>query len=176
MEIIKVNHHNPNRSFGYLFDTNVWLYIYGPVAGSNAKKQRIYSNLLNSILERKAVIFITSLVLSEYINRVLRIGFQQWKDNGNYSADYKRDYRGTDDYKDNLADAIAQVEDILKITQRRPDDFNAMDINAILAAMSQSSDYNDSYLVKCCENANIKFVSDDRDIISINSTITVIQA
>lgn len=176
MEIIKVNQHNPNQSFGYLFDTNVWLYIYGPVAGSNAKKQRIYSNLLNSILERKAVIFITSLVLSEYINRVLRIGFQQWKDNGNYSADYKRDYRGTDDYKDNLADAIAQVEDILKITQRRPDDFNAMDINAILAAMSQSSAYNDSYLVKCCENANIKFVSDDRDIISINSPITVIQA
>lgn len=176
MEIIKVSQHNPNQSFGYLFDTNVWLYIYGPVAGSNAKKQRIYSNLLNSILERKAVIFITSLVLSEYINRVLRIGFQQWKDNGNYSADYKRDYRSTDDYKDNLADAIAQVEDILKITQRRPDDFNAMDINAILAAMSQSSDYNDSYLVKCCENANIKFVSDDRDIISINSPITVIQA
>ena len=176
MEIIKVNQHNPNQSFGYLFDTNVWLYIYGPVAGSNAKKQRIYSNLLNSILERKAVIFITSLVLSEYINRVLRIGFQQWKDNGNYSADYKHDYRATDDYKDNLADAIAQVEDILKITQRRPDDFNAMDINAILAAMSQSSDYNDSYLVKCCENANIKFVSDDRDIISINSPITVIQA
>lgn len=176
MEIIKVNQHNPNQSFGYLFDTNVWLYIYGPVAGSNAKKQRIYSNLLNSILERKAVIFITSLVLSEYINRVLCIGFQQWKDNGNYSADYKRDYRGTDDYKDNLADAIAQVEDILKITQRRPDDFNAIDINAILAAMSQSSDYNDSYLVKCCENANIKFVSDDRDIISINSPITVIQA
>lgn len=82
----------------------------------------------------------------------------------------------TDDYKDTLADAIAQVEDILKITQRRPDDFNAMDINAILAAMSQSFDYNDSYLVKCCENTNIKFVSDDRDIISINSPITVIQA
>lgn len=176
MKIIKVNQHNPNQSFGYLFDTNVWLYIYGPVAGSNAKKQQIYSNLLNSILERKAVIFITSLVLSEYINRVLRIGFQQWKNNGNYSADYKRDYRRTDDYKDTLADAIAQVEDILKITQRRPDDFNAMDINAILAAMSQSSDYNDSYLVKCSENANIKFVSDDRDIISINSPITVIQA
>lgn len=176
MKIIKVNQHNPNQSFGYLFDTNVWLYIYGPVAGSNAKKQQIYSNLLNSILERKAVIFITSLVLSEYINRVLRIGFQQWKNNGNYNADYKRDYRRTDDYKDTLADAIAQVEDILKITQRRPDDFNAMDINAILAAMSQSSDYNDSYLVKCCENTNIKFVSDDRDIISINSPITVIQA
>lgn len=100
MEIIKANQHNPNRSFGYLFDTNVWLYIYGPVAGSNAKKQRIYSNLLNSIIERRAVIFITSLVLSEYINRVLRIGFQQWKDNGNYSADYKRDYRSTNNYKD----------------------------------------------------------------------------
>ena len=79
-------------------------------------------------------------------------------------------------HEDTLADAIAQVEDILKITQRRPDDFNAMDINAILAAMSQSSYYNDSYLVKCCENANIKFVSDDKDIITINSPITVIQA
>lgn len=177
MVTVKASDHQPNQAYSYLFDTNIWLYIYGPVAGSQQRKQRVYSNLLHTILDRKATIYITSLVLAEYVNRVLRMGFKQWEiSNQRPGSDFKRDYRTTDDYKDTLSDAIAQVEDILKITQRRPDDFNAIDINSVLVSMEQSSDYNDSYLVKCCERGGMKFVSDDGDITSINSPIMVIKA
>lgn len=176
MEIIKASQHQPDQSSGYLFDTNVWLFIYGPIAGSNPRKQRVYSKLLDCILQRKATIFITSLILSEYINCVLRMGFTQWKKStSTYNADYKRDFRSTVDYKETLEDAIAQVEDILKITQRRPDDFNAIDVQSVLNAMGQTSDYNDSYLIKCCEKSHIKLVSDDRDIAMVQSPITLIQ-
>lgn len=177
MEIVKTTEHEPNQTYSYLFDTNIWLYIYGPVAGSNIKKQRTYSELLTSILDRKATIYITSLVVAEYMNCVLRMGFKQWiNKNQLHSADFKRDYRPTEDYRDTLKDAIAQVEDILKITNRRPDDFNALDISAILESMAQTSDYNDAYLVKCCEKGGIKFVSDDCDIKTINSSICLITA
>lgn len=177
MEIIKISDHQPNQTYAYLFDTNVWLYIYGPVAGTNTWKQKKYAQLLQSIIDRKATIYITSLVLAEYINRVLRIGFGQWKDDNNlYTVDFKHDYRNTDHYKDVLADAIAQVDEILKISQRRPDDFNAIDISEVLQSMEQSSDYNDSYLVKCCERGKMKFVSDDNDISNIKSPITLIKA
>ena len=177
MEIIKASQHQPSKSFSYMFDTNIWLYIYGPVAGSNARKQRVYSNLLSAILNRNATIFINSLILSEYINRVLRIGFDQWKNlTCNNVASYKYEYRKTKAYSITLKDAIEQVKDILKIAQRIPDDFNSIDINDVLDTMNQAADYNDSYLVKCCEKANIKFVSDDRDICSLSSSITLIQA
>lgn len=177
MVTVKASDHQPNQTYSYLFDTNIWLYIYGPVAGSQSRKQKIYSNLLNLILDRKASIYITSLVLAEYVNRVLRIGFEQWKmATVSPNANFKHDYRKTGDYKETLSDAIAQVKEILRITERRPDDFNAIDINSVLSSMEQSSDYNDSYLVKCCERGGMKFVSDDGDITSINSPITLIKA
>lgn len=175
MEIVRVRDHNVNQTYAYLFDTNVWLHIYGPVAGSTTRKQQVYSSLLNEILSRKAVLYVTSLNLSEYVNVVLKMGFKQWKRaTNNYNANFKTDYRPTDDYKTTLEDAVAQVEDILKITTHRPDDFNAIKINDVLEAMKESSDYNDAYFVKCCERGGIKFVSDDNDITNITSSITVI--
>ena len=57
MAVIKLADHTPNQTYSYLFDTNVWLYIFGPVAGSNARKQRLYSGLLNTIISRKGNLF-----------------------------------------------------------------------------------------------------------------------
>ena len=177
MAVIKLADHTPNQTYSYLFDTNVWLYIFGPVAGSNARKQRLYSELLNTIISRKGTIFITSLVIAEYVNRVLRLGQKQWNMmNGYRQSDFKHDYRPSEHYKETLEDAIAQVNEILKITTKRPDDFNTIDITSVLRSMSQSLDYNDSYLVKCCEVGGMKLVTDDKDMEAINPNITVIRA
>ena len=178
MKVDKLKEHNVSPLNSYLFDTNVWLYIYGPLAGSEKRKQSQYASLLRDIVDRKAGLFITSMVLSEYINRVLRIEFEQWKKhNGLYNADYKRDYRTTEDFQDALADVKAQVMDILyNVTQKRPDDFNNIDIDGIVNSMSNSADFNDVYLVRCCERGNMCFVSDDKDIVNIQSSIRLIQA
>lgn len=133
--------------------------------------------MLSSIIDRNGTIFITSLILSEYINRVLRIGFRQWQDeNHSKDSDFKHNYRKTGHYRDVLDDAIAQIKEILNIAQRRPDDFNAIDIYSVLDAMGHDSDYNDSYLIKCCENGGMKLVSDDGDMTRIDSNITLIKA
>lgn len=178
MKVDKLKDHNVSPMNSYLFDTNVWIYIYGPMADSEKKKQGQYASLLRDIIDRKAGLFINSMVLSEYINRVLRIEFGQWKNNnGLFDADYKRDYRPTKDFEVALADVKAQVKDILyNVTQKRPDDFNNIDINGIVNSMSNSSDFNDVYLVRCCERGNMCFVSDDKDIVNIPSTIRLVQA
>lgn len=178
MKVDKLKEHNVSPLNSYLFDTNVWLYIYGPLAGSEKRKQSQYASLLRDIVDRKAGLFITSMVLSEYINRVLRIEFERWKKyKGLYNADYKRDYRATEDFQDALADVKAQVKDILyNVTQKRPDDFNNIDIDGIVNSMSNSADFNDVYLVRCCERGNMCFVSDDKDIVNIQSSIRLIQA
>ena len=159
----------------YMFDTNVWLYIFGPVAGAGTYRQRMYSRLLSDIMSRKAGLFITSLVVSEYINRVLRIGFDNWKETtGNPRADFKRDYRNTEDYSEVLSDAKLQIREILNLCNRYPDNFNAIDIESVLNMMGQSADYNDAYLVHCCKNRNIKLVSSDRDLQKIADAIELI--
>lgn len=162
----------------YMFDTNVWLYIYGPMADAEQNKQRQYTQLLREIADNKAGLFITSMVLSEYINRVLRMNFGQWKRSiGNEKADYKKDYRNTEDYKDTLADVKAQVRDIMSnCTERMPDNFNYLNVVAIVESMGTTADFNDIYLVRRCEASNICFVSDDKDIQNIPSNIKLITA
>lgn len=177
MEIIKVNKHKVLPANVYFFDTNVWVFIFAPIAGTDKRKQSCYSKLLKEICSLDATIFVSSLVLSEYVNAVLRIGFKQWKNsNGIQNADFKFDYRVTNDYLTTLKDAVCQVEEILKICKKRPDDFHIIDLKSVLDQMNQNADYNDSYYVKDCEKMHMIFVSDDTDIQKIQSSIKLITA
>ena len=177
MVVTKLSQHQVAPHNGYFFDTNVWMFIYGPIAGTNSKKQSIYSKLLRDIISHKASIHISSLVLSEYINAVLHIGFNQWKRaTCSVNANFKRDYRVTQDYNDKLADAILQVRAILGVCEKRPDDFHIVDINRILALMSKGADYNDAYYLHDCEEIGLILVSDDSDIQKMQSKITLITA
>lgn len=177
MVVTKVSRHQVAPNSAYFFDTNVWLLIYGPMAGTTPRKQAIYSNLLRDIINRKAQIHISSLILSEYINFVLRFGFRQWKRlTGNVNAEYKKDYRVTQDYKDRLADAVLQVQDILQVCTKRPDDFHIVDIDSILASMNQNADYNDAYYLHDCEKMGLILVSDDGDMQNVQSKITLVTA
>lgn len=177
MVVTKASQHVVAPRGVYFFDTNVWVFIYGPIAGVDQKKQVAYSRLLRDILDHKATIYVSSLVLSEYINAVLHIGFNLWKrKTGNINARFKSDYRITADYLDRLNEAILQVQEILKVSERRPDDFHIVSINAILASMNQSADYNDAYYVNDCETIGMCLVSDDADMKNVQSCITLITA
>lgn len=177
MKLIKCKDYTVSPMDAFLFDTNVWFLIYGPVAASEQRKQRAYSCLLQDAVNRGACIFITSLIVSEYINAVLRLGFKQWmRSTGNFNADYKRDFRPTQSYKICLQDAIDQIEDILKVAKRHPDDFNSIDFSKILDQMDENCDFNDSYYVTQCGRMPMKLVSDDADMQKIGGGITVITA
>lgn len=177
MVVIRVSQHKVAPHSGYFFDANVWMFIFGPIAGSSPKKQSIYSALLKNIISHKAKVYVSSLVLSEYINAVLHIGFNQWKRaTDNVNAVFKRDYRATQDYKDTLADAIRQVQAILDVCEKRPDDFHIVDIHRILASMDQNADYNDAYYIHDCEKVGLMLVSDDTDVQMIRSKIKLITA
>lgn len=177
METHKLRNYNVSPSDSFFFDTNVWLHIYGPMAGSRKGKQKVYSQLLKDVISRDAMIFISSIVLSEYINVILRIGFKEWKETSNMpSADYKRDYRPTEHYAETLEDARTQIEEILSIkqVQKRPDDFHTISINTLLKRMNSVCDYNDAYFVWCCEKNSLIFVSDDSDIARLDSKVSLL--
>lgn len=171
---------SPNDS--YFFDTNVWIFIFAPVAQVKYDKQKKYSNLLRQIKDRNALIWINSLVISEYINSVLRLEFKMWKERtGNGTADYKRDFRCTQDYLSALIDVKQQVNDILSCTERRADDFNNIKVKEIIDSLDSSIDFGDAMIVDMCrrENSkynNIKLVTDDKDITNKSYLFQIITA
>ena len=160
----------------YFFDNNVWMLLFSPIANSRLQSQRKYSKLLSEIRSRGGMIFISSLILSEYVNSNLRFSFNLWKKtSGNVMADYKKDYRPTQEYRDEVAAVELQVREILKITERKPDDFNAISIDGVLKKMA-NSDFNDEYYIRLCELNNLKLVTDDTDILSTQRNVEIITA
>lgn len=179
MATCKIVNHTVSPTASYIFDTNIWVYIFAPIAQSNKYKQRVYSRLLSDILSRQATIWINSLILSEYVNVMLKLAFKQWMSNNNLlNANFKRDFRPQKEYRDALSDVKCQVLSILGLCERRPDDFNRIDINGIIDSIGiVSYDYGDAILVDVCKcHREINLVTDDSDITCTDLPFTVITA
>lgn len=181
MEKIDAANYNVAPTDCLFFDTNVWLIINGPMADSHKRCQNVYSRILREAISRKALIFISSSVVSEYINVVLNIGFKSWLEVNQYALgekDFKKDYRPTKDYAEQLQDAKRQISEILdyECVQRVPDSFNAAPIQRIIGMMSKGCDYNDSYYLYLCNSNKAKLVSNDGDFISQESVVKLITA
>jgi len=168
MAIIDITKHTVRSSDLFFFDNNVWIYIFGPIANSNKDKQGVYSSFLRQIQSARATIFINSLVIAEFANFCLRLGFKQWKEEHRlYDAEYKRDYIQSDHYKESIKDTIANIKAICKTSERHPDDFNAVNFDNILNN-STIIDFNDSYYSAYCVLNNLKIVTDDKDFQKIS--------
>lgn len=178
MATCRVKDHKVSPTASYIFDTNIWIFLFAPIAGSQQNKQEMYSRLLSEIRSRGATIWINSLIVSEYVNAVLRLAFKQWKNvNSRYGADFKHDFRPTADYKSALFDVKTQVANILSICERRPDDFNSINIGAIINSMSTTCDFGDAMIVDVCNrNREIRLVTDDSDITGAELPFTVVTA
>ena len=175
MATCKISGYNVCPSDGFFFDTNVWIHIFGPIASAHSQKQLEYTRLLREIRTVGATIWISSLVISEYVNAVLRIKFGQWKQaNGYNNANFKRDFRITNDYLEALREAKTAIDEILLVSTRRPDDFHLLDVSSVLATMGNTHDYNDAVIIDDCRRHGMKLVSDDKDITLANLPFQVI--
>lgn len=180
MEKIEARKYEVPPGESLFFDTNIWLIINGPMADSKKALQNVYGGILRDAVSRGASIFICSSVISEYINVVLKIGYKKWLEANSYKSfekDFKKDYRPTQDYADQLEDAKQQIQEILsyKCVERLPDDFNAVPIlPIIISRMNNSCDYNDSYYLYLCDKCGAKMVSDDSDFAALQSKVKLI--
>lgn len=161
----------------FFFDNNVWMFLYSSaISGSKRYEQRIYGILFREIQCVKATIFINSLIASEYVNANLRLGFEQWKRIPENIArtSYKLDYRPSQSFAENRDIVYAELEQILKFAERRPDDFNAIDPIKLLGALGSKMDFNDAYYVSYCNLNNLIFVTDDKDMFDTSSDIKIL--
>lgn len=150
----------------FFFDNNVWMFLFSPISNANQWQQRVYSGLLRQIQSARATIFINSLVVSEYVNRSLRLAHSLWAQrqakSGVRFLDFKRDFRPTEDFENAKKEISVEMLDILSITERKPDDFNALNLDEILGA--KGMDFNDAYYANFCKLNRLILVTDDRDL------------
>lgn len=174
--IISINDYYPTGDDTFLFDNNVWIYLYCPLSAYDRKHQKIYSSFYQKILSSNSLVFVTSLILAEFVNRCLRFDYNQWCKNPiniQNGKDFKRDFVGSEAYKDSVENITINVNKILKLTEKYPDDFNAVDMSSILENL-KSIDFNDAYFIHLAENRKLKIVTHDADFFNPKYKITVI--
>ena len=149
------------------FDNNVWIYLFYPLGNFNKDKQRKYSEFLKKVILKKNAIFINSLILSEFCNYWLQTEFQRWSKLNPGKKEYKKDFIPTQEFKDAVSDVKSALVQILQIAEKNNDDFNAINIENIIAEFG-SCDFNDSYYLELARQKNWKIVTDDSDFFKNN--------
>lgn len=160
----------------YFFDNNVWVSLFAPLINTNKDQQNKASKFLKNLFSYNSQIIVSSLILSEFSNTYVRFSFEQWKKATlNSSANYKRDYKKTQNFRDTLEEVKTLIKCIidLEITSKYPDDFNAIDLDKVLNSFE--IDYNDSYYFQQCKINNWILVTSDGDFDSLDGNLTIVK-
>lgn len=176
MEMIKPNEFKFTFSSEFFFDTNIWLLLYGNVANYQKNDQKEYSVFFEEILTRKSAIYISSMILSEFANVLLRLQFKIWKGKcGIINPDYKKNFVGTEEYQKTVLQISSTINKIIKLPNvvRIPDDFNSSNLDEILTNFI-NVDFNDSFISFLVKSKNLILVTNDRDFKNITQKTIVI--
>lgn len=175
--IIDISSYTPKKSEPFLFDANIWMYLYCPLGNYNKKIIRIYDQFLKQIIQANSTIYISSLILSEFFNAYCRLEFNiKKKKNPSRYNDYKKDFRTTQEYCDLITIIKTTVKNqILKLAHRIDDEFSNIDIDKLFSIIG-ISDFNDGYYHIFAEQKNITIVTDDRDFWIKNSNVKILTA
>ena len=173
--IIDIKSYTPKTDEKYLFDANIWIYMCCPIANSRRETTLTYDGFLKKVLNCNATIYATSLVLSEVINRWLRIDFNLSRNFGMRYNNFK-DYRSSSRYNHTIQGLISAVSNrVLKMSSLMGDCAEYIDISTILDNMKYV-DFNDSYYHCLAKRENLVIVTHDGDFGKLDSGISILTA
>lgn len=145
-----------------LVDANVWLYLQPPAAQPAPRWAAAYSGIFSRMLVAKAKPVVDALVLSEYLNRYVRIEYDAcWK------ASYPKfkNFRQSPDAADILCAATDEIAQILKNGVPCDTPLAGIDMPAVLGAVQSGTvDFNDVLLIENCRLNGWKLLTHDSDM------------
>lgn len=161
---ISMKDFSPKASDIILFDTNIIIDLFYPM--NVGKDISVVTNLYQKILKSGAKIIMTAVQISEFVNRCIRFQFELYMKEHPECSNYKRDYRGCEDY--NIC--MNAVMDIIKNEWRGKveyvdDRFSELPMDRILT-QNFAYDFNDAIVVEIANKYNAVIVTNDSDIIS----------
>ena len=142
----------------YFFDTNIWLYIYGPI-GWPDQRSDVYSRALKEIRNSKGTIYINCMIISEFINAFSRIEFKQQSEFTRY-----KEFRSSLSYRAIAQDIAYNVKKILKSTLACDPELQAINLPEVMDLFEQGKyDFNDLLFAQICRAKGLIFVTHDKD-------------
>lgn len=161
----------------FIFDTNIWLYLYSDIHEDREREIAAYSKLLEEVIENEYEIYISSGIISEFTNVLLRVDYNIIK--ADYSDDYsfKKNYVGSTQYELKVQEIKKLISEMLSIDNivKIDDSFSKVNINEVENRFNLI-DWNDSYLIELAQQHNCIIVSNDKDFHKVhNNNFTLIR-
>jgi len=176
-DFYSIDSYQPSPQDKLFLDANVWIYICSPIGNYKRNTVQKYDRFLKCALQAKAEVYVSSLVLSEFFNRSVRIEFEsaQRTDPRRYQ-NFKKDFRNTACYNQ-IAKVLHDIikNQIFKMGKVIDDAFSEININRLLDDPN-NYDFNDRYYQELAEIKNLKIVTHDADFAVCSLKIPIITA
>lgn len=145
----------------FLFDANIWLYLFPAPSSSSFHLTKSYSSAFKNILSTGCTVVINALILSEYLNRYCRL---EWSALHKVQfPDYKL-FRQSAEYAAVGQAAAGFAGNILKLCKKGDDCFSIADMGKILGGFENGTvDFNDGMIVDACMRHTWTLVTHDGD-------------
>lgn len=150
------------------FDANIWISLFDcrtdfHQTESSALATKIYQGALKRALNAGSQLFTHPIVLSEYVNRMLRDEHNFQIHLGAASKDFKI-WRSSSEYRTFTAFVAAQTRAFVQNCTFAKYNFNSESFDKCLLAFEEDSrDLNDELLLELCERCDFKLVTHDGD-------------
>ncbi|MCL2101687.1 MAG: PIN domain-containing protein, partial [Fibromonadales bacterium] len=139
------------------FDANAMIYIYWPTTPNNDESKQ-YSNMLNMLLHQKNKLAISTSVISEIVNRVIKIEYE--KKGGYKKIGALKKFRDSNDGKSLLNNIYSIIENKIFLSFNVSDKkFNKTEVKKMLK--TDSLDFNDKIIFEICKKNNFILITHD---------------
>ena len=173
--VVNIEAYVPKDGDRYFFDANIWLYFYCPIGNYSKNTIRKYDGFLKKAINSKTVIYVSSLVISEIVNRWLRLDFKRVKRRDASMRDFKRNYRGSTYYQNTVNNIKAFFNQLLKISIPLDDRATEISLPDVLGGLDKC-DFNDCYYHHLAKLDNLMIVTNDSDFTELDTGISILTA
>jgi len=162
-------------------DANVWLYIHCSIGNFHRETVSVYSNVYRYVLRENMEVYTDIIIISELINRYLRIALTNYQTKSDQENIGFKEYRMTEDGMISTREVYSILQNkILPFTIIINFSYDNESIKKLFDDRSSDIDFNDSHIVKlCAENGfylmthDGDFKDEDINIISHNETFFI---
>lgn len=171
MSIIDINTHVPSEGNNYFLDCNVLMYIFYVNGAYASDLVSDYSSLISKIIGLNANIYLTDMLISEFVNTYVQKEFHRlatlngWPHKKEY---FKNTFKHTQEYKDILTE-IKHIfnRQLFPISRKVNVQFSEISLANIFDD-PQTFDFNDRYYGLAMEKMDVYIVTNDADFKNIS--------
>ena len=151
-----------------LIDTNILIFAFYPL-NTNQDKVSMYTSILGKLKANNNQIFISSSVVSEFVNRWLRLDFEKNFQDDQKTKYFKKDYRVSENYKKTITLILKTIKKIYNNYNISNIDDSYVEFDIFDRYKNIDIDFNDLILMHIAEKNDLKILTDDKDLKNIEN-------